>query len=573
LALSNQILKLKKIEGSKRAILNQEHRSQGFIERATDIYGLANKKMKSGVKHLDAQHKANAEGLAAYLKLEKERKALVESGDLSTGGTLQANAEAALAAIDAQMKKILGDAANGAKFLKSLGLDTGMDLLQTALSSALDDSHKDWKAEIDRLDAELASRQLKLKVALDLGGESQAAAQVLGRERPKGGDVQTFQRGTSEAAKKALNDNAQTQQDMLTVGTAITRNEKTITELMAKRTKLHEKAVEATISQVGAQTAFVRMFVSADELRKRELADSKEAVQQRHGAATKLNDTYRKAVITQRAGLPVSAELLQQMKTQTTELAAQGLINADTKAQYAEIFGLIERNNSKLKEQTDLRGDLLSSTDVQILEDVVHAEEARARALKGGASAAGIMKTNLSEAARRIAEFAPAAEGATQSLSAMSETANSTATNTASIGAAAAGSVAGVDSLATAYERLAAAKQKAASAGGGEAATPYHGGPLRYYADGGPTRGQDNVPAMLSRGETVVNSKNSKRFYSELNAMNQGSQPVYREQGGSVTNVGDVNVTVKGGETSQQTVREIGHALRREFQRGNVKLR
>ncbi len=560
LTLSDQLLTLKKIEGSKGAVLNQENKSQRIIERTDGILELSNKRMKSGIGFLDAQHKASAEGLTAYLKLEKERKALVEGGDLSAEGPLQANAEVALAAIDAQMKKILGDAANGAKFLKSLGLETGMGLLQTALSAALDDSHKDWKAEVDRLDAELASRQLKLSVALDLGGESQRAAQALGRERPKGGDVQTFQRGTSEEAKKALNDNAQTQQDILDVGVEITRNEKTINELMAKRTKSFDDGVIALIKQVGFHEAIA---ISA-----------RRGIGAVTGSATKLNDTYRKAVITQKAGLPVGAELIQQMETRTTELEKQGVITANEVAQYTEIHGLIRRNNSELKERDKLKGDLLSSTDVQTFNDLVHAEEASALALKKGGDAAGIMKTNLSEAGRILAGFPLTAGDANQSLSEMSETANSTATHTASIGTAAAGSVAGVASLATEYERLAAAKAKAASAGGGaDTATPYHGGPLRYYADGGPARGQDNIPAMLSRGETVINSKNSKRFYSELNAMNQGSQPVYREQGGSVTNVGDVNVTVKGGETSQQTAREIGHALRREVQRGNVKLR
>jgi ribosomal protein S9 len=86
-------------------------------------------------------------------------------------------------------------------------------------------------------------------------------------------------------------------------------------------------------------------------------------------------------------------------------------------------------------------------------------------------------------------------------------------------------------------------------------------------------RGQDRQLTALARGETVVNRKQSRRFFSELNAMNQGSQPVYRDQGGPVTNVGDVNVTVQGGDTSQQTVRGIGHALRRELKRGNITLR
>lgn len=94
---------------------------------------------------------------------------------------------------------------------------------------------------------------------------------------------------------------------------------------------------------------------------------------------------------------------------------------------------------------------------------------------------------------------------------------------------------------------------------------------MNFLAAGG--RGQDVRPAMLAKGEYVVKAGAAARFFSELNAMNQGSRPVYREQGGSVTNVGDVNVTVKGGDTGQQTVREIGYALRREIKRNNIKLK
>jgi hypothetical protein len=38
------------------------------------------------------------------------------------------------------------------------------------------------------------------------------------------------------------------------------------------------------------------------------------------------------------------------------------------------------------------------------------------------------------------------------------------------------------------------------------------------------------------------------------------------------TNVGDINVNVKGGDTSEQTVRNIASSLRREIQRGTVRL-
>lgn len=155
--------------------------------------------------------------------------------------------------------------------------------------------------------------------------------------------------------------------------------------------------------------------------------------------------------------------------------------------------------------------------------------------------------------------------------------ARDTSQGVASVTVAAGSAVGGVNNLTAA---LSAAKQEAlalaravAASGGGGGGFAYFGGPSSYFAAGGPARGQDTIPAMLSQGETVVSAKNSRRFFSELNAMNIGSQPVYREQGGSVTNVGDVNVTVNGGDSSQSTVREIGQALRREIQRGNIKLR
>jgi TP901 family phage tail tape measure protein len=124
------------------------------------------------------------------------------------------------------------------------------------------------------------------------------------------------------------------------------------------------------------------------------------------------------------------------------------------------------------------------------------------------------------------------------------------------------------DRVAAAARAAAVASAAAAAAAGGAA---YHGGFPQYLANGG-VRGQDVINAQLAKGEFVVNSRSSAKFFSELNAMNAGSQPVFREQGGAVTNVGEINVTVKGGDSSQQTLREIGNGLRREILRGNIRL-
>ena len=89
------------------------------------------------------------------------------------------------------------------------------------------------------------------------------------------------------------------------------------------------------------------------------------------------------------------------------------------------------------------------------------------------------------------------------------------------------------------------------------------GGFVRRFASGGPV-GTDTIPAWLSPGEYIWNARTTRQYYPLINALNRST--------GNTTNVGDINVTVKGGDTSQMTVRNIGQALRREIRRGTVKL-
>ncbi len=90
----------------------------------------------------------------------------------------------------------------------------------------------------------------------------------------------------------------------------------------------------------------------------------------------------------------------------------------------------------------------------------------------------------------------------------------------------------------------------------------------RYFADGGFARkGTDTVPAMLTPGEYVVNARSTRKFYSQLVAMNAGKQPIYRSEGGPVTNVGDINISVTGGTTDRESARNIVTRVRRELRR------
>ncbi len=53
-----------------------------------------------------------------------------------------------------------------------------------------------------------------------------------------------------------------------------------------------------------------------------------------------------------------------------------------------------------------------------------------------------------------------------------------------------------------------------------------------WFAKGGYPRGFDTIPAMLSPGEFVVNAASSRRFASQLVAMNAGIQPTFKSEGG-----------------------------------------
>jgi hypothetical protein len=102
--------------------------------------------------------------------------------------------------------------------------------------------------------------------------------------------------------------------------------------------------------------------------------------------------------------------------------------------------------------------------------------------------------------------------------------------------------------------------------------TKWYGDYVSRFADGGSV-GSDNIPAMLRAGEFVVNRDAARQILPELMAANFGSTR-FNSGGEAVTNnnIGDINITVDGGNTSETTVRRIGESLRREIKRGTVRL-
>lgn len=94
---------------------------------------------------------------------------------------------------------------------------------------------------------------------------------------------------------------------------------------------------------------------------------------------------------------------------------------------------------------------------------------------------------------------------------------------------------------------------------------------IKYFQAGGNARGVDTVPAMLKKGEFVVNDRSAGRFFSQLQAINAGQTPTFRQDGGPVTNVGDINVSIKTNDASKIDGRQIGRDIQREMRRGTLK--
>ncbi len=129
---------------------------------------------------------------------------------------------------------------------------------------------------------------------------------------------------------------------------------------------------------------------------------------------------------------------------------------------------------------------------------------------------------------------------------------NQTSSANGGIGAVAALAAAWSNVAQAAWDAAAAAvaASLASSSTSGEAEGAALGGLMRRFDRGGfAQRGTDTIPAMLSPGEFVVNSRATQRWYSQLVAMNAGLSPSRFAGGGQVTNagiMGDVTVNVNG---------------------------
>jgi len=271
------------------------------------------------------------------------------------------------------------------------------------------------------------------------------------------------------------------------------------------------------------------------------------------------------------------------------EIAQKGIAAAesgDTKAATAAVQQFLalsketETSNPKLSESYRS----LAGAIAQYVQDASKLQQANQQ-VQQGANVEG--QLNTAKELLNTTSQAATEEGALAS-------ATSAAATSASAASSASSSLSGQLNSEAAAARNAAAAQRelnaARAGGGGSGAEEFSTGGLvyralggvipAYLAGGGPSpfkpRGTDTVPAMLTPGEFVVNARSTRKFFSQLVAINSGRQPVFRAAGGPVTNfnIGDVNVNTQGNRQTGEVIgRDISRALNREIRRGNIRLR
>lgn len=513
-----------------------------------------NRVQSSAVGAGEQQERVLAEIVARQKELDDTREAFAKSGNEITAAE-----QARLDVLEQGLSLLRQQEAEGAKVLEAFGLDLDREGVIRQLESALNEARKDWEAEVARAKAAFQDDIFPIRVALQLqeGGLRAQLAEQLGIEEIEGEPLDDLARRIDDAAanlgerNEAFQENLKDDADLLANGLATVN--RTLDELETESRQVAEN--------FALTPGFLLQVATNSEKARQSLAETV-------GPANQITARLREAaqLVAQGGSLQegtlaaLDAEISKQ--EQSKNLSAEQVRLAKAAVNELRVLGQTVRENNEISrelpeaEALDLVNQL-NESQKQLTDQELTAEEAA---------------RNWAENQRQIEESLgrtrPSAEGTANSLDSASTSMGMVNTNAISSAASIGSAASNAAVLAANLERAAAARAAANAVGPAGPQTIQN----PFQAAGGLVRGQDSNLASLADGESVVSAKNTRRFFSELNAMNQGKTPVVRERGNSVTNIGDVNVTVQGGDSSQQTVREIGHALRREIRRGNIRL-
>jgi hypothetical protein len=300
------------------------------------------------------------------------------------------------------------------------------------------------------------------------------------------------------------------------------------------------------------------------------------------GGASKFRATFTELVLAAKASGEVLTDtddqyvvLFDRLRTLSKEsiLAAQAGDQIDL-TKLKESITAINQIPQIPRNFEEVAGELLQQ--ITALNEIVTLQQEinTTRAAGDVSGAAGGLETQLQNAAGAAGvleeKYGGAADKAKEQADSQAKTAGQVSSTTTALGGMNQQLAFGVSATSQILTNL----QQASQISFGNASQTAATGGLMHLAKGGGPRGTDNIPAWLSPGEFVVNARSTRRFYSQLQAMNAGTQPVYRQEGGPVTNIGDINVTMGGsqGQSSDATGRKIARSLRRELRRNTSQL-
>jgi len=532
---------------------------------ANKVREAAAKQTELAAKATDLHAKNVADARARGLELAKQEKAILADNKVTKQEAVL------LEAIKKQRIDINEQLAKGADILKdSFGLDQDFRKVTDGLIDAMNQAHKDWPAEVALARAEFANMLIPLTFTLDPLGLKQELADELGVQRIEGEGEATFFKRVDTAAGDEAQRVKEVNDAILVQESSMKDAHEAVNRSLAESVRLQEAQLTWQVRSL--QPLFA--INATEEAGRKAAAERVALAKQQTAEGTKLLASYTAAAEMVRAGGVLHAGSLGALEAKTKSAFDDLQISKQQVALYGQEhtqLGLLSAENKKLR---DLKEQVPERASLQVLEQVTASQVNLTAAKKTEQQVANEVALSYAKGATALANSVAPAQNTAVATANTADQAEQAATNTAAIGTGASGSIPAINATTNAMSALAAQAERAAramaaasSGGGGIVQNPFNA------AGGRLTRGSDRIPTTVAKGEMITNAKSSRRFFSELNAMNQGSQPVFREQGGQVTNVGDVNVSVNGGDTSQQTVREIAHALRREFKRGNIKLR
>lgn len=241
---------------------------------------------------------------------------------------------------------------------------------------------------------------------------------------------------------------------------------------------------------------------------------------------------------------------IQEISTISPEIGS-----AELAARSKALDALEEKVRSTDTLRPDDRVEALQRVDQAkaIFESAATLIEAKEAAIKGSEAA---LEVKTEESARSAGDLSQKTGEVSNKMGAAAGGANSLASATAT-------AVSNTNNLVSATNNLVSAQSRLKS----PSATTAFFGKAIHRQTGGFTRGQDRVLTSTAPGEFVVNAASSRRFRSELTAMNAGQSPQFRENGGTTTNtVGDINLNINGSDPSQLNgeglVKDINRAIR-----------